>query len=296
MARKHYQRTPKKRTRRRSRGKGTSYITTRNKVRLLSIGVGIYFVFYAIEQFSLLIANPEAVSPFGWFVMSLLIVSITSIAGVKLRKLFHYKNDKKKYETSLYYKESAIPYKTLKTLPGKLFEYAVSQALETAFPNTEQLCDLTLRRKDSVNEFVQIDCVLMHETGIYVLELKDYKGYVYGSRTSRFWNVGYETNGKKATYEFQNPILQNEGHIKDLKAMKEADYQNIVMFSPNTTIDTTLSELHTLHSLKTLILSRVPIYTINDLKDIKGSIESFRTREKTSEHIKRIEFNKVKYT
>ena len=60
----------------------------------------------------------------------------------------------------------------------------------------------------------EIDLVLMHETGIYVFEIKHYKGAIYGDNTGNIWTQYFRTT-KNST--FKNPILQNAYHIDALK-------------------------------------------------------------------------------
>ena len=296
MTNKRRNNRPDKKAFKRRKGKGITYSNLTGNPRLLAIvAIGLFSI-YIFNQFSLLFSDMSAITKFGWIVIGLLTFSLIGILIFRLRKTFQYLEKKKNYETSRFFIEKRLPYHKLIHEKGKFFEYTVSHTLEKAYPDSSQLIDITIRRKGSVNEYAQIDCILFHVTGIYVLELKDYNGYVYGARNNRYWNVGYETNGKKATYEIQNPILQNLSHIKDLSAIRKTDYKNFVLFSSNATIDTELPEVHTLSTLKAHIDSREPEYSMDVLKDIKGSIEGHKAKGKTTEHIKRIQFNKAKYT
>lgn len=62
----------------------------------------------------------------------------------------------------------------------------------------------------------EIDLVYLHETGIYVIESKNYSGWIFGDEKSQKW-VQTFPNGQK--FSFYNPINQNLGHIKALKAL-----------------------------------------------------------------------------
>jgi len=263
---------------------------------LLAIPFVLMVVVYVFKQFSLLFSDMSAITMAGWIVIGLLIFSIFCLFAVRTRIFLRYLDRKASYETSQFYRDTALPYRKVLSEKGRLFEYEVSHALEKEFPSSPQILDLTIRKKDSINEYAQIDCIFIHDSGIYVLELKDYNGYVYGNKAHRFWNVGYETNGKKAIYEFQNPIMQNIAHINNLNDIVEARYLNIVIFSKNIYIDSNLSEIHTLKSLIDFIRSREVVYTKDVLKDILARIESSRIKGKNDDHIRRIQFNKAKYT
>jgi len=60
----------------------------------------------------------------------------------------------------------------------------------------------------------EIDLVLIHETGIYVFEIKHYKGIIYGDDTGNIWTQYFRTTKNNT---FKNPILQNNYHIDALK-------------------------------------------------------------------------------
>lgn len=56
----------------------------------------------------------------------------------------------------------------------------------------------------------QIDHVVISVYGIFVIETKYYKGWIYGGENSEFWTKN--VYGHK--YELRNPLWQNKGHIK----------------------------------------------------------------------------------
>ena len=60
----------------------------------------------------------------------------------------------------------------------------------------------------------QIDHIVVSPYGIFVIETKNYKGWIHGSEQSEQWVKNMY--GKK--YRFRNPIKQNYGHIKALEA------------------------------------------------------------------------------
>ena len=59
----------------------------------------------------------------------------------------------------------------------------------------------------------QIDHVIVSVYGIFVIETKNYKGWIYGSEKQRQWTQAFP-NGSK--FKFQNPLRQNYLHIKTL--------------------------------------------------------------------------------
>lgn len=96
----------------------------------------------------------------------------------------------------------------------------------------------------------QIDHIIISQYGIFVLETKNYKGWILGSEYSYYWTqVIYKK--KKRLY---NPIRQNHGHVKALKhhlsAYPHIKYIPIVVFTWKSTLKVrTSSEVVKIFSL-----------------------------------------------
>lgn len=62
---------------------------------------------------------------------------------------------------------------------------------------------------------IQIDHVAVSAYGIFVIETKYHKGWIYGGENSEYWaqNIyGY-------MYQLRNPLWQNQGHVKTVSRM-----------------------------------------------------------------------------
>ncbi len=71
---------------------------------------------------------------------------------------------------------------------------------------------VTLRLEDGTT---QIDHVLVSRFGIFVIETKDYKGWIFASQRDRYWTqVLY-----RAKFRFQNPLRQNHRHVRAIQAL-----------------------------------------------------------------------------
>jgi len=91
------------------------------------------------------------------------------------------------------------------------------------------LNDLLLKRDDSHTS--QIDHVVIGESGVFVIETKNYKGHISGDS----WAGEWFQNIKKNEWPFENPLLQNKGHIKALKKhlnerFPDLKYHSLVVF------------------------------------------------------------------
>ena len=64
-------------------------------------------------------------------------------------------------------------------------------------------CYLPTQRGDTT----EVDLVLIHESGIYVIESKNYSGWIFGSDSRREWTQTFpKGNGETTKYKFYNPI------------------------------------------------------------------------------------------
>ena len=69
----------------------------------------------------------------------------------------------------------------------------------------------------------QIDHIVVSQYGIFVIETKQYNGYITGSKYEYKWIR--HVRGKK--YEYTNPIRQNYGHVKSISELLNIDESNL---------------------------------------------------------------------
>ena len=74
----------------------------------------------------------------------------------------------------------------------------------------------------------QVDHVIISRYGIFVLEMKNFHGKVYGNGNAEFWkqylpDVGYKRYGFTQEHQLRNPLWQNAGHIKTLRRLAFGD-------------------------------------------------------------------------
>lgn len=116
----------------------------------------------------------------------------------------------------------------------------------------------------------QIDHIIVSVFGIFVIETKNYKGWIFGNEKQEKWTQVIK-GGKK--YQFYNPIRQNYGHIKTLSDLLQLDlsyFHGIVWFGPD-------SELKTKDELPDFVLNRGLIPYIKDKNKILLSKEQVLT-------------------
>ena len=79
----------------------------------------------------------------------------------------------------------------------------------------------------------EIDVIMIHRSGIYVFESKNYSGWIFGSETSQTWTQTFKRGRGSVKEHFYNPIKQNSTHIKYLKKQlkEEMPIRSIIIFS-----------------------------------------------------------------
>lgn len=83
-------------------------------------------------------------------------------------------------------------------------------------------------------ETTEIDALMIHQDGIYVIESKNYIGNIYGNPQDNYWSHEIPTYGLKNRVEkFYNPIKQNNAHIKALSSYlnRAVNYYSVIAFS-----------------------------------------------------------------
>lgn len=126
---------------------------------------------------------------------------------------------------------------------GKFQEIIVDISLFIALDKKEYVVhsNVTLELLDEMT--TQIDHVVVSKYGIFVIETKNYKGWIYGSQNKKMWTQVL-FNQKN---QFQNPLHQNYKHIKFLQALlsipdvmelQEEDFKSIIYFSDECTFKT----------------------------------------------------------
>lgn len=97
-------------------------------------------------------------------------------------------------------------------LKGKIGEFAVTAHVKLYLKGDYILLnDLTL--PDFEGGTTQIDHILLSPYGIFVIETKNYKGWIFGSERQKQWTQKIY----KQSFKFQNPIHQNYKHMKVLE-------------------------------------------------------------------------------
>lgn len=120
---------------------------------------------------------------------------------------------------------------------GWFGEQAVSKGLSRLDPaHYRTFHDLYLPRPDGQGS-TQLDHVVVSPFGIFVIETKNYRGWIYGSEKQRQWTQQIY----KRKERFQNPLHQNHLHVRALMAtldLPRAAFLPVVFFIGDATFKT----------------------------------------------------------
>lgn len=106
-------------------------------------------------------------------------------------------------------------------IKGRFGKNKVAGILNTLPPDKYIIInDLLLKTSHGTS---QIDHVVLSEYGIFVIETKNYSGWIYGSEHSEEWTKNVYGN----KYKFRNPLKQNYAHVKALMEVLEITNQSL---------------------------------------------------------------------
>ena len=151
---------------------------------------------------------------------------------------------KKQYEKTEYYTQTKTPYFQMIFDKGRLGEFYTYKNLKTLKGYKKYLFNLYLPKANG--ETTELDVVLLHESGIYVFESKNYSGWIFGTESQQYWTQTLPTGrGRSQKNQFYNPIWQNKGHLKWLQtflADQTLPFYSYIVFSDRCTLkDITLT-------------------------------------------------------
>lgn len=158
--------------------------------------------------------------------------------------------------------------------------------------NYHLIKDVTLPTEDGST---QIDHVIVSKYGVFVVETKNMKGWIFGSQNQKTWTQKIYKHSSK----FQNPLHQNYKHVKTLESLLELSDQQIhsvVVFVGDSTFKTDMPENVTYGSgyLRFIRSKMQPVLTELEVKEITSKIEtgrlapSFKTNREHVKHVKNI--------
>ena len=111
--------------------------------------------------------------------------------------------------TSKYKQKSGIDFFKMYFSKGNYGEFVLYRKVIRVFGKESVLTNIYLDNKNT--ETTEIDVLAVSTKGIYVFEMKNYSGYIYGSEKDQSWT---QVLNRWSKNKFYNPLKQNYAHTK----------------------------------------------------------------------------------
>lgn len=145
---------------------------------------------------------------------------------------------KREYQKSFYYQETGLSYNEVIYDKGKYGEYLTYSNLKI-YENYGARFLFNIYLPKNNGELSEIDVLMICSKGLFVIESKNYSGWIFGSELQKYWHQILPKGSRKSQKnQFYNPIMQNHSHIKYLKSFlgMQLPTQSIIAFSDRCTL------------------------------------------------------------
>ena len=167
---------------------------------------------------------------------------------------------------------------------GMAGEFWVKRELKKLSKEYLVINDVMVKTND--NSTHQIDHVVISKYGIFVIETKQYNGYIKGNDYDKRWMI---KSGKKKFY-VNNPLHQNYGHVKSLEEilnLSEEKFISLVCISSRARVSVKSNNVVRIYELIDKIYSYQEVI-INNEEEIYESINNLNIIDKKQrkEHVR----------
>ncbi|MGR5279965.1 NERD domain-containing protein [Photobacterium damselae] len=183
-------------------------------------------------------------------------------------------------------------------LKGIFGEFLVNRLL-SKLPKSDYtlIKDVTLPTSDGTT---QVDHIVVSKYGIFVVETKNMKGWIFGSARQKLWTQKIYRHSSK----FQNPLHQNYKHIKALETLLgcSADYlYSVIVFIGDSTFKTEMppNVTYARGSIRYIQQFNKVVFSDKDYARLTDSINQIKLKRgvitdlKHRNHVKEIVASKV---
>ena len=185
---------------------------------------------------------------------------------------------------------------------GARGEKKVSRIVDRTVSNTNAIPikDLYLPWPDGGT--AQIDELIIADSGIYVIEMKNYKGWIFGNENNQYWTQVLYTRyrGESTKNRLYNPIRQNASHIscirKNLKGYNgpihslivfgdEAEFKDVTINSSGVYV---LYQSNLRHAIREIDSVYKGSLFDNEINDIYAKLMQASSRADRTHHVEKI--------
>lgn len=231
--------------------------------------------------------------------MSLWFVWVMVIAIAVLPRIWEVIKYYFMYNKSKYKDESGIGFVKFYFDKGCFGEGLTFMKLEKLKQYGKIMTNLYIPTEDGTTE---IDLIYISKKGIYVIESKNYSGWIYGSEKYQEWMQSLYKNSRKN--KFFNPIWQNKKHIEYLSKQVDVPLHSLIVFSERCNLkklyyDKTKAQILRRHYINDYLnaeLSNEAILSNEDIDNVYENLKKFRLASDFTkdQHVEKI-VDKIKY-
>lgn len=171
---------------------------------------------------------------------------------------------------------------------GVAGEFAVNVAAKLFLDRARYhlIKNVTLPAQDGTT---QIDHIIVSEYGVFVVETKNMKGWIFGQQHQKQWTQRIFKHSQK----FQNPLRQNYKHLKALEQLlelEESQLHSVVVFVGGSTFKTPMPENVTygMGYIRYIKSKTEPVIPMDQVADIVQMIQSGRYSRTLSTHLQHV--------
>lgn len=177
---------------------------------------------------------------------------------------------------------------------GVVGEFQLNLLLKLFLPKKQYhlIKNVTLPTEDGTT---QVDHILVSKFGIFVIETKNMKGWIFGSENQKDWTQQIYKHSNK----FQNPLRQNYKHLKTLESYLNINQNalfSVIVFIGDSTFKSEMPENVTYAAgcIRYIKSKNTELFTDTQVEEIISTIEnarldrSFKTNREHIAHVKQI--------
>ena len=142
------------------------------------------------------------------------------------------------YKNSNYCRETNNSFLSVCFDKGRSGEYYLAQYLNCfQSMGCKFLFNLYIPRDNGKTS--EIDVIMFHPKGLFVIESKNYSGWIFGNEKSKQWTQTLPVGRRRSNKErFYNPIMQNSTHIRAIRKLIDdtIPVYSIIAFSDECTL------------------------------------------------------------
>lgn len=122
----------------------------------------------------------------------------------------------KQHEETEYFQQTHRSLKEIKSDKGLYGEFKIYKALSKLEGYKKFLFNCYVYKDNG--DLTEIDILFLHSSGLYVIESKNYGGWIFGTESHTNWTQTFPIGkGRSKKIKFFNPIIQNKVHLKWLE-------------------------------------------------------------------------------